>query len=191
MRGGERCLEAVCELYPDADIFALVHFPGSVSETIESHTIHTSYIQRLPGNIKTFRRYLPMFPNAIQRFDLTGYDCVLSFSHCVAKGVRAPPNMPHICYCHTPMRYAWYMRSEYLSGFSHLKKRTAEVMLDYIRNWDRKTSSRVTHFIAASKNVQNRIKQAYNRNSVVIYPPVECNRFAISDDDDGYYTALD
>lgn len=187
MRGGERCLEVVCELYPDADIFTLVHFPGSVLKTIESHKIHTSYIQRLPGNIKTFRRYFPMFPNAIQRIDLSGYDCVLSFSHCVAKGVKAPPNIPHICYCYTPMRYAWHIRSEYLSGFSYPKKWMAEVMLDYIRNWDRKTSSRVTHFIAVSKNVQNRIKQAYNRNSVVIHPPVECNRFTISDDDDGYY----
>lgn len=187
MRGGERCLEAVCELYPDADIFTLVHFPGSVSKTIESHKIHTSYIQRLPGNIKKFRRYLPIFPHAIQQFNLSGYDCVLSFSHCVAKSVKAPSSIPHICYCHTPMRYAWHMRSEYLKGFSCLKKKAADSLLDCIRNWDRKTSNRVTHFIASSRNVQNRIRQAYNRNSVVIYPPVECARFTISDDNDGYY----
>ncbi len=187
MRGGERCLEAVCELYPDADIFTLVHFPGSVSKTIESHKIHTSYIQRLPGNIKAFRRYLPIFPHAIQQFDLSGYDCVLSFSHCVAKSVKVPSNIPHICYCHTPMRYAWHMRNEYLSRFGYLKRKIAEVMLGCIRNWDRKTSNRVTHFIAASRNTQKRIKQAYNRNSVVIYPPVECNRFSVSDDDNGYY----
>ncbi|HEW79882.1 MAG TPA: glycosyltransferase family 4 protein [Phycisphaerales bacterium] len=190
MRGGERCLEAVCELYPDADIFTLVHFPGSVSKTIESHKIHSSYIQRLPCNIKTFRRYLPLFPHAIQQFDLTGYDCVLSFSHCVAKGVKVPEGVPHICYCHTPMRYAWHMRSQYLRKFKGLRKLTAEMVLGYLKSWDRKTSSRVTHFIANSNNVQRRIKQAYGRDSIVIYPPVECSRFAISDDDDGYYLIL-
>ncbi len=187
MRGGERCLEAICEIYPDADIFTLVHFPGSVSETIESHKIHTSYIQRLPGNIKNFRLYLPLFPHAIKQFDLSGYDFVLSFSHCVAKGVKVPEGVPHICYCHTPMRYAWHMRDEYLSKFNGPKKWSAGLLLDYLKNWDRKSSSGVTHFIANSKNIQNRIKQIYGRSSMVIYPPVECGRFAVSCDDDGYY----
>jgi len=187
MRGGEKCLEAVCELYPDADIFTLVHFPGSVSQTIESHKIRTSFIQKLPGNKKKFRRYLPLFPNAIERFDLSGYDCVLSFSHCVAKGVKVPPGIPHICYCHTPMRYAWYMRNEYLNGLGFLKKKLVGCVFDYLRSWDKKSSLRVTQFIANSKNVQNRIKQAYNRDSKVIYPPVDCSRFTISNKDDGYY----
>ena len=187
MRGGERCLEAVCEIYPDADVFTLVHFPGAVSETIESHKIRTSYIQRLPGNIKNFRRYLLFFPHAIQKFDLSGYDLVLSFSHCVAKAVKPPPDIPHICYCYTPMRYAWHMQHAYLDTLRQPKRLLAECVLNYLRRWDRKASSRVTHFIAISKNVQNRIKQAYNRDSIVIYPPVECDRFAISSDDDGYY----
>lgn len=187
MRGGERCLEAVCELYPNADIFTLVYFPGSVSRTIESHKIHTSYIQRLPGNIRKFRRYLPLFPKAIERFDFKGYDYVISFSHCVAKGVKVPEKTPHICYCHTPMRYAWNMRNEYLNSGGYLKRKAAGFTLDYLQNWDRKGSTRVTHFIANSKNVQRRIKQAYNRDSVVIYPPVECSRFDICDADDGYY----
>jgi len=187
MRGGERCLESVCEIYPDADIFTLVHFRKSVSEIIESHKIHTSYIQRLPGDIKKFRRYLPLFPNAVERFDLSMYDCVLTFSHCVAKGVEIPPETPHICYCHTPMRYVWHMRNEYLSGFGCLKKTLAGCMLDYLGWWDKKSSSRVTQFIANSKNVQSRIKEAYNRDSTVIYPPVDCDRFSISDKDEGYY----
>ncbi len=114
MRGGERCLGVVCELYPDADIFTLVHYSGAVSKTIESHKIYTSYIQRLPGNIKTFRRYLPIFSHAIQQFDLTSYDLVVSFSHCVAKSIRVAKAVPHICYCHTPMRYAWHMRGNSL-----------------------------------------------------------------------------
>ena len=180
-------MEAACELYQGADIFTLVHFRGSVSGKIESHKIITSYIQNLPGNIKKFRRYLPLFPHAIGRFDMSDYDCVLSFSHCVAKGVKVPKNIPHICYCHTPMRYAWHMRNEYLSSLSRPKKWFVGLVLDYLKNWDKKTSSGVTHFIASSKNVQNRIKQTYNRNSVIIYPPVDCRRFTISDYDDGYY----
>lgn len=187
MRGGERCLEAICEIYPDADIFTLVHFQGSVSETIETHKIQTSYIQRLPGSIKNFRIYLPLFPHAIQKFDLSGYDCVLSFSHCVAKGVKVPEGILHICYCHTPIRYAWHMRNSYLKTLSNPQKMLAERVLNQLKNWDKKTSSRVTHFIANSRNVQNRIKQSYNRNSVVIYPPIECNRFGISYEDQGYY----
>jgi glycosyltransferase involved in cell wall biosynthesis len=190
MRGGERCLEAACELYPDADIFTLVHIHGNISKTIESHKIYTSYIQQIPGNIKNFRRYLPFFPYAIRRFDLSSYNCILSFSHCVAKGVKIPKRIPHICYCHTPMRYAWYMRNEYLSKFNGIKKKIAEVTLDYLKNWDRRTSSLVTHFIANSKNVKNRIKQVYNRDSVIIYPPVDCNRFALSYEDDGYYLVV-
>lgn len=187
MRGGERCFEVVCELYPDADIFTLVHFPGSVSKTIELHKIHTSYIQRLPGNAKKFRRYLPLFGHAMQKFDFTNYDLVLSFSHCVAKSIKVPAGLLHVCYCHTPMRYAWHMRNQYLNKFKGLKKFAAEMMLNHLRKWDRKTSSMVTHFIANSKNVQNRIKQAYDRDSEVIYPPVDCDRFTISDTDDGYY----
>ena len=187
MRGGERCLEAVCELYPDADIFTLVHFPGSVSKTIESHNIHTSYIQQLPGNIRKFRRYLPLFGHAIRQFDLSEYDCVLSFSHCVAKGVKVRIGVPHICYCYTPMRYAWHMRKEYLNKYSCIKKWFVEVMLNHLKYGDKKNSSNVTNFIAISKNVQDRISQAYNRDSVIIYPPVKSDRFAISQTDDGYY----
>jgi rhamnosyltransferase len=190
MRGGERCLEAMCEIYQDADIFTLVHFPGSVSEAIESHIIHTSYIQRLPGNVENFRRYLPLFPHAIKKFDLSGYDFILSFSHCVAKGVKVPQGLLHICYCHTPMRYAWHMRDSYLNTLSNPQRMLAECVLNQLKNWDAKASSRVTHFIANSKNTQNRIREAYNKNSVVIYPPVECARFAISDSDDGYYLVL-
>jgi glycosyltransferase involved in cell wall biosynthesis len=187
MRGGERCLEAVCELYPDADIFTLVHFPGTVSKTIESHTIHTSYIQKLPGDVKKFRRYLPLFGHAIRQFDLTSYDCVLSFSHCIAKGVKVPKGIPHICYCHTPMRYTWFMRDEYLSAYKGPKKWVTEIMLDYLKNWDKETSEEVTHFIANSKNVQNRIKKCYHRDSQVVYPPVDCDKFYISQRNDGYY----
>jgi glycosyltransferase involved in cell wall biosynthesis len=187
MRGGERCLEAICEIYPEADIFTLVHVPGSVSETIESHNIYTSFIQALPGNIKNFRRYLPLFPCAVEKFSFEEYDCVLSFSHCVVKGINVPEGKPHICYCHTPMRYAWHMRSEYLAKYGYIKKRTAKFILDHLQDWDKQRSLNVTKFIANSINVQQRIMDVYNRESEVIYPPVQCDRFTLSTTDDGYY----
>ena len=185
MRGGERCLDAVCQLFPQADIFTLVHIPGNVSKNIESHKIFTSYIQKFP--VKNFRVLLPLFPHAIRQFDLSGYDFILSFSHCVAKGVKVPQNTLHICYCHTPVRYAWHMRDEYLRNNGPLKKYLAQKTLNYLKNWDKKSSASVNKFIANSDNVQNRIKQAYNRDSIVIYPPVDCNRFAISNQNDDYY----
>lgn len=187
MRGGERCLEVVCETYENAEIFTLVYIEGEFSEAIESKKIHTSYIQNLPGSPLNFRKYLPLFPNAIGKFDLSGFDVVLSFSHCVAKGVKVPENIPHICYCHTPMRYAWYMRDEYLSGMGFIKKKLAGAMLDRLQKWDIKSSAGVSRFVTNSVNVQKRIKQAYGRDAEVIYPPVDCNRFGISDADDGFY----
>jgi hypothetical protein len=107
MRGGERCLEAFCELFPEADLFTLVHVPGSVSPVVERRRITTSFIQRLPGAAAGYRRYLPLFPAAIRRFDLRGYDLVLSSSHAVAKSVPVPAGTLHVCYCFTPMRYVW------------------------------------------------------------------------------------
>lgn len=190
MRGGERCLEVACELYPGADIFTLVYLPGTVSGTIETHKIYTSYIQRLPGKVEKFRRYLPIFPHAIQKFDLNGYGCILSFSHCVAKSVVVPKDIHHICYCHSPMRYAWHMRRAYLNTLPRPQRPLVDCVLNHIKVWDRKTSSRVTHFIANSRNVQNRIKEAYNRESIIIYPPVQCDRFSISGNDDGYYLVV-
>jgi glycosyltransferase involved in cell wall biosynthesis len=185
MRGGERCLEAVCELYPDADIFTLFYIPGSVSQVIEKHKIVTSYIQKI--HCKDFRNLLPLFPNAIRRFDLSGYDMIVSFSHCVAKDIKVPESVAHICYCHTPMRYAWHKQDEYLAKFKWPKKQLANTLLAYLRYQDRKYSASVTKYIANSRNIQNRIKQIYNRDSVVIYPPVDCARFNMSRANDGYY----
>ncbi len=113
MRGGEKCLEVFCELFPEADLFTLVHVPGSVSPTIERHRIHTSLLQRLPGSARHYRWYLPLMPTAIETFDLSAYDMVLSSSHCVAKGVITHPEALHVAYVHTPMRYAWDLWPQY------------------------------------------------------------------------------
>ena len=190
MRGGERCLEAMCEVCPQADIYTLVYYPENFNGQFNAHKITTSFIQNLPGNDKSFRRYLPLFPKAIESFSLSGYDCVISFSHCAAKSAIVPNNIPHVCYCHTPVRYVWHMRNEYLSKMPQPKKILANFILNYLGNWDKKTAHRVTHFIANSKNVQNRIRQVYNRDSQVIYPPVDCNRFEISNQNDGYYLVV-
>jgi len=187
MRGGERCLEAACKLYPQADIYTLVHIKRSVSEIIESHKIYTSIIQNLPGSPEKFRLYLPFFAYAIGQFDLSGYGLILSFSHCVAKGVKAGHNVPHICYCHTPMRYAWHMREVYLSRLGRLKRLPASLVLDYLKSWDFKTANSVTRYIANSQNVRNRIRAFYHRDAEVIYPPVDCSRFTVSTEDEGYY----
>lgn len=187
MRGGERCFEVACQLWPDADVFTLVHIPGSVSPAIEKHKIHTSFIQRICPDAKHFRRYLPLFPFAIERFDLSKYDLVISFSHCVAKGVKVRSGTPHICYCHTPIRYAWDMRQSYLASLNIPKKWIAAAMLNYLKRWDRSTTSRVNKFIANSHYIKQRIKAAYAQDATVIYPPVDCSRFRLSEQDDRYY----
>src|SRR2546422_401465 len=120
MRGGERCLEVVCELFPDAPLFTLLHVPGTVSPVIERRRVVTSFVQRLPAAAVHYRRYLPLFPAAVRRFDLSRYDLVLSLSHCVAKGVRTPPGALHLCYCFTPMRYVWDLAQDYLGEVPHV-----------------------------------------------------------------------
>ena len=132
MRGGEKCLQAVCEVYPDADVFTLVYYPENFNGEFSKHTVRTSFLQKLPGNDKAFRRYLLLFPKAIESFDFDSYDLVVSFSHCVAKGAIVPKHIPHICYCHTPARYAWDMRESYLTGMNPFKKADRTVVLGVI-----------------------------------------------------------
>ncbi|MHC5089164.1 MAG: glycosyltransferase [Planctomycetota bacterium] len=190
MRGGEKCLQVMCEVFPQADIFTLVNYSENFKGEFENHRITTSFIQKLPGHVRTFRRYLPLFPKAIESFDLSGYDLVLSFSHCVAKGVRVPAGVPHICYCHTPMRYAWDMRQAYLIGMNPLKRPVAKWLLNRLKKWDAATTDRVDHFVANSRHVQKRIKRFYGRDSQVIFPPVDSERFSVSSNHDGYYLVL-
>jgi glycosyltransferase involved in cell wall biosynthesis len=177
MRGGEKVLEALLELFPSADIFTLMHVPGSVSPAIESRRIHTSFVQQLPGAARHYRRYLPLFPSAVERFDLRGYDLVLSSSHCVAKGARAMA--PHLCYCHTPMRYIWDQFDAYFGpGRASLTTRAAAwAVAPGLRRWDRATASRVDRFVANSEHVRARIRSVYGREASVVYPPVDVERF--------------
>ncbi|MFA6235252.1 MAG: glycosyltransferase, partial [Bacteroidota bacterium] len=192
MRGGEKCLEVLCELYPDAPIHTLVAFPEKVSEIIRGHTIHTSFLQHLPSVEKRYRHYLPLFPSAIERFDLRGFDLVLSSSHAVAKGVRVPSNALHISYVHTPMRYVWDMFDQYFNRDTVGSTQLALIRLvaKRIRRWDVRTAARVHHFIANSRYVAERIQRIYGRSATVIYPPVETSRFTVSSVDDGSYLVV-
>lgn len=184
MRGGERVLEVLCELYPEADIFTLIHIKGSVSETIESHKIITSKLQKKPFVEKKYRYYLPSMPKAIENFDLKDYDLIISSSHCVAKGVKPRNGALHICYCYTPMRYIWDMYDEYFGkGRANFITRMAMNMSrPKLKKWDVESSKRVDYFIAISNHIAQRIKTAYNRDSVVIYPPVNTDKFSISNE---------
>ncbi len=173
MRGGEKCLEAACRRWPDARLFTLLHKPGSVSSVIEAVAPQTSTLQWLPHVDRYYRYLLPVLPWAVETWRLPRCDLVLSFSHCVAKSARPPRGVPHVCYCFTPMRYAWHMREAYFGREKGLKAQTLEHLLGFLREWDRRTAARVTHFIAISKTVQQRIAECYGRESTVIYPPVD------------------
>ena len=179
MRGGEKCLEVICKLYPDADLFTLLHIPGKVSPEIESHPIHTSFIQNLPFAKSKYRYYLPLMPFAIETFDLNEYDLILSSSHCVAKSVKPGPNSLHICYCHTPMRYIWDQFNQYFGRgkSSWLSATVMKLLRPWLQRWDVKTSRRVNYFIANSLHVKKRIKKYYGKEATIIHPPVDTELF--------------
>ncbi len=176
MRGGEKVLEVLCELYPMADILTLFHLRGSVSPAIEAHRIETSFIQRLPYVASHYRRYLPLFPTAIEQFDLDPYDLVISSSHCVAKSVVPAGRSRHLSYCHSPMRYAWDQFDAYFGpervGATASRWLYRPVMARLAR-WDAATAHRVHRFVANSRYVAGRIGRYYNRKATIVYPPVD------------------
>lgn len=189
MRGGEKILEVFCELFPDATLFSLLHNKGAMSRTIEQMKIVTSFIQKLPMKERKYRNYLPLMPHAIESFDLSNFDIILSISSAVAKGAIPGKKAVHICCCLSPMRYLWDQYDEYFGkdrgGFA--TRLAMATLTPYLRKWDVRSCDRVHHFIAISKNVEERIKRLYGRTSDIIYPPVSTDLFNISERDDGYY----
>ena len=177
MRGGEKVLEALGELFPDAPIYTLFHFSGSVSPAIERHPIHTSSLQRAPALRRYYRYYLPLFPHAIERLRLPETDLVVSSSHCVAKGVIPPRGARHVCYCHTPVRYAWDQQGVYFPDDSGLVARSRSRLLARLRRWDAATADRVDVFLANSSFVAERIRRYYGREAAVVAPPVDVDFF--------------
>lgn len=174
-RGGEKCLEPLCRRWPDAKLLTLLHKKGSVPPAIEATRIHPSFLNALPGVASYYRYLLPLMPFAAG-WAVADADLVVSLSHAVAKSARPPKGVPHVCYCFTPMRYAWHMKDAYFrkTGLvGTLKARAVDALLGRIREWDRRTASRVTHFVAISNTVRDRIRDCYDRDAAVIYPPVD------------------
>lgn len=186
MRGGEKCLEVLCRRFPDAQLFTLLHVPGSTSAAIERMRITTSFLQRFPGVGRHYRMLLPLMPTAAERLPIPAdVDLVVSFSHAVAKSVRVPQGVPHVCYCFTPMRYAWHRRDDYFCVAGRARNTPVSavrnLVLDRIQNWDRSTSDRVTHFVAISRTIARRIRECYDRESHIIYPPVDTRFYTPAD----------
>ena len=192
MRGGEKVVQSICNLYPDMDIFTLVYDEAKIVESIKKHNINTSIIQKLPFGKKKYKIYLPFMPVAIEQFDLSEYDIVISSESGIAKGVLTKPETCHICYCHTPMRYLWNMYFEYLKNerIGFLKRSFIKVFFNYLRLWDVASAMRVNYFISNSNNVRKRILKYYNRDSEVIYPPVDVENFKLERKKQDYYLVV-
>lgn len=187
--GAERVLEALCELFPKAPIFTLVYDKKVMRGAFEDRMIRTSFLQKIPLARSRHRLFPMLMPLAIEEFDLSKYQLVISTSNSYAKGVNTSPYSIHVCYCHTPMRYAWDDCHKYLREFSYplILKRVVPFAMNYIRLWDRISADRVNHYIANSHYVSKRIKKYYRKDSRVIYPPVDISRFSISETVDNYF----
>lgn len=187
--GGERVLEAFSEIWPEAPIFTSVYNAGLTGGRFEGKEIHTSFLQKIPLAASKHRLFLFFMPIAVEQFDLSDYDVVLSDSASYAKGVITKPSTLHICYCHTPTRYAWDDSHRYIkeAGYSYLIKKLVPLAINYIRLWDKEAASRVDMFIANSCFVKKRIAKYYGKESEVIYPPVSVGDFEVSDSIEDYF----
>jgi glycosyltransferase involved in cell wall biosynthesis len=192
MRGGEKVLLSLAHLFPEAPIFTLLHVRGSVAPQLEAREIRTSFIQHLPGVERHYRNYLPLFPTAAERFDLRGFDLVVSSSHCVAKGVRPGPGALHLCYCHTPMRYVWDRYDDYFGPgrLGPLQRLVVPRVAARLRRWDTASARRVDRFVANSAYVATRIQRYYGREAEVLSPPVDTEFFTPGDDRPGSYDLI-
>jgi glycosyltransferase involved in cell wall biosynthesis len=191
-RGGERVLEVLAEMFPQADIFTLVLKPSALSPRLQSRKITPSFLQKLPGVTRYYQKLLPLFPMALEQLRLDGYDLVISSEAGPAKGVLTRPGTCHICYCHTPMRYIWDMYHQYGLGApgGRLGRAFYTLVAHYVRQWDYAASARVDYFVASSLNAARRIRKYYRRDADVIYPPVDVSSFSVADDHDDYYLVV-
>ncbi|WP_399678098.1 glycosyltransferase [Xenophilus sp.] len=177
MRGGEKVLEVLSDLYPDADIFTLVCDPAAISPRLRRHRIHTSFLQKI-GGVRHYQKMLPLMPFALESFDLTGYDLIISSEAGPAKGIVPGPDATHICYCHSPMRYIWDLYPQYRAASGAVTRAMMSLAAPLLRQWDVSTAHRVDHFIANSAYVARRIEKYYRRDALVVHPPVDLSRFA-------------
>jgi len=190
--GAEKCVESFTDIWDDFEIYSLIDFLSGADrdKILKGKRAHTSFIQKLPFAKDKYRNYLPLFPLAIEQFDLSGYDVVLSSSHAVAKGVLTHSNQLHIAYVHTPIRYAWDLYHQYLRESEldrGLKGALAKYFLHKIRLWDASTANRVDHYVANSRYIARRIKKTYGKLSDVIYPPVDVDKFTLREAKEEFY----
>ena len=177
MRGGEKVLESLCELFPEADIFTHVYRPEAISDAIRAHRVSTTFIARLPFAARLYQAYLPLMPLALEQLDLRKYDLVISSESGPAKGVLTRPDALHVCYCHTPMRYIWNMYQEYRQQVPRPLRPLVSLLAHRLRQWDQTASARVDFFVANSRNISDQIRKFYRRPSEVVYPPVDLDLF--------------
>jgi glycosyltransferase involved in cell wall biosynthesis len=177
MRGGEKVVEALCDIFPQADIFTHVYVPDAVSETIRRHRVSTTFIGSLPFAARLYKRYLPLMPLALEQLDLRGYDLIISSESGPAKGIIPSPSALHLCYCHSPMRYLWNMFHDYRNQAGRVTKLIMPPLAHYLRLWDAASADRVDCFVANSETVAARIRRYYRREAEVIWPPVDTDAF--------------
>ena len=189
--GAERVIKEFLDIFPESELYSIVDFlqPEARNELHGKHAV-TSFIQNLPKSKNNYQKYLPLMPLAIEQLDVSSHDIILSSSHAVAKGILTGPDQLHISYVHSPIRYAWDLQHQYLreAGFNRgIKASIVKYLLHKIRLWDYRTANGVDHFIANSQFISRRIKKVYNRESTVIYPPVDVERFTLNDKKEDYY----
>jgi glycosyltransferase involved in cell wall biosynthesis len=188
--GAEKVVDAFAEIFPQADFFALVANDQGIPPAVRGRSLTTSFVGRLPGVKRWHRHFLPLYPFALEQFDLSGYDLVISSESGPAKGVITPPGSCHICYCLSPMRYVWDMYHEYRKTMNPLTRAAFSLMAHYLRQWDVSTAARVDSFVAISDYVATRIQKYYRRDSTVIHPPVDVSKGYLSDRTEEYYLAI-
>jgi len=191
-RGGERVLEVLADIFPQADIFTLVLDPKALPPSLRSRKFTTSFLQKIPGIRRHYRRFLPLFPLALEQFKLDEYDLVISSESGPAKGVLTRPHTCHICYCHTPMRYVWDMYHQYRSTApgGALGRAFYSIVANYVRQWDYVASARVDYYVASSHNAASRIAKYYRREAEVIHPPVNISSFSIGTIAEDFYLVV-
>ncbi len=190
LAGSEKVLFAVHDIFPEAPVYTAISDSALTNAHLPGVDIHTSFLQKLPLVAKHHQKFLPLYMLAFEQFDLTGYDLVISSSHCAAKAVITRPSACHVCYCHSPMRYAWDMQHAYTKYQGRLVRGAWAMMSNYVRLWDLGTSFRVDRFVANSAHVARRIRKYYGKPAEVIYPPVDIDRFTVSSKVDDYYVVL-
>jgi len=189
--GSDAVVQALHQLFPDAPVYTLIVYDRNRdADVLRNMKLQFSFLQRIPWARRSHQPFLPLFPIAVEQFDLRGYDLIISSSHSCAKGVITPPETLHICYCHTPMRYAWDMYPEYTRRMGRLARAITALVMHYVRLWDVLSTARVDYFIANSRFVAHRIWKYYRREATVIYPPVDTTYFMPEDRDEGYYLVV-